>query len=257
MIPPALAAELARQGWLRFAGDDASRAWAEAAARAAEGVLADPEMRAQWLHCEGTWFVGVDALPSDAAGAVAGVPLAGAAIPRMGRLPDLHPAQLSVVYPGYPRPRAGESDAAFRYRRDRAAAHVDGITRDETGARHVTEPHAWILGIGLGEAAPEAAPLTIWEGSHHVISEALGPILRDGGTCVTEAYVAARKTCFERCARRALPLAKGEMVLLHRLLLHGIGTWAGPETRPRATAYFRPLMGQDLHQWVRVDGNVS
>ena len=39
----------------------------------------------------------------------------------------LHPAQLSVIYPGYPKPRVGESEAAGRYRVKRDAAHLDGL----------------------------------------------------------------------------------------------------------------------------------
>ena len=39
----------------------------------------------------------------------------------------LHPAQLSVIYPGYPKPRVGESEAAGRYRAKRDAAHLDWL----------------------------------------------------------------------------------------------------------------------------------
>jgi hypothetical protein len=43
-----------------------------------------------------------------------------------GPLP-LHRAQVSVTYPGYPAPDPEESDAAHRFRRDRDAAHLDGL----------------------------------------------------------------------------------------------------------------------------------
>ena len=111
--------------------------------------MTDPA-HAQWLDCEGTWFIGVDALDNGPGGEIGGVPFAGPAVDALGALPPLHRAQLSVVFPGYPRPRAGESAAGFAYRRDRAAAHVDGITLEGPEKRRmVTEPHGFILGIGL------------------------------------------------------------------------------------------------------------
>ena len=42
-------------------------------------------------------------------------------------LKPYHKAQLSVIFPGYPKPRIGDSEAAFEYRRKRDAAHVDGL----------------------------------------------------------------------------------------------------------------------------------
>ncbi|WP_425074506.1 hypothetical protein [Sagittula sp. S175] len=243
-------------GWQRFPADARSRAWAGAARAEGLRVLADPAMRAQWLQCEGTWFVGVDALANAVDGAIGGVPLGGLAVDALGPLPPLHRAQLSVVFPGYPRPRAGESEAAFRYRRDRAAAHVDGITAEGAERRRqVTEPHGFILGIGLSEADPQAAPLTVWEGSHRVMREALRGPIEAGQADVTEAYVAGRRRVFETCPRIAVALQPGEAVLLHRLTLHGITPWengasAAPEGR--MTAYFRPVVSPDLRQWLGI-----
>lgn len=248
---------LFERGWCRFAADARSLAWAAAARRAATRVLADQAMRDRWLQCEGTWFVGVDALPSDAAGAVDGVTLGGPAIDALGALPSLHPAQLSVVFPGYPKPRAGEGEAAFRYRRDRAAAHVDGITVDAARRRFVTEPHGWILGIGLTEADPTAAPLVVWEGSPAVIRAGLRETVHGD---VTEAYTVARRQCFETCRPVTLALQPGEAVLLHRLTLHGIAPWAeGAETAAegRMTAYFRPVLSPDLTEWLMGKGFVA
>ncbi len=76
---------------------------------------------------------GSTCLPNDAAGAVAGSgPLGGTAVRFIEAQLGLTEiawdrAQVSVVYPGYPRRGEGETDAAFRVRRDRDAAHVDGL----------------------------------------------------------------------------------------------------------------------------------
>ena len=64
------AAEIAARGWCRVR-DPALAAWAAAVAPVARAAVltgAGP-----W-RCGGTWFVGVDALPNDAQGAVAGGP---------------------------------------------------------------------------------------------------------------------------------------------------------------------------------------
>ena len=89
-----MVAAAAERGWTRFAPDPRIRAWAEAAHRAALAVVADPQMRAEWLQCEGTWFVGVDALPTAPDGSIDGTPLRGAVIDALAPLPSLHPAQL-------------------------------------------------------------------------------------------------------------------------------------------------------------------
>ena len=65
----------------------------------------------------GTWAVGLDLLPNDEAGTVAGVPLPRALFDLPGLL--LHRAQLSTVHPGYPQPSPEETPAAFAFRRDR------------------------------------------------------------------------------------------------------------------------------------------
>jgi hypothetical protein len=245
--------QFATQGWLRLPFAEDVAAWARAAHLAARAAVAAPE-NANWLQCEGTWFVGVDALPNDATGQVG-----GAAFPATLRqwldaldLPDLplHPAQVSVTYPGYPRPRAGESEAAARYRRVRDAAHVDGLLPvGETRQRMLREPHAYILGLPLTQVAPEASPLVVWDGSHEVMRRALGAALGRAPSedvaqvDLTEAYHAARREAFENCPRVLLPARPGEATLLHRLALHGVAPW--PEgvasgEDGRMIAYFRP-----------------
>ena len=245
-MTPAQRRALAEEGYLVFGPDPATARWAAAANRAADAALADPALRARWLVCEGTWFIGVDALPSDAAGSVAGVPLDGPAIRALSPLPPLHPAQLSVTYPGYPRPRAGETAAAARYRRQRDGAHLDGLKAEGPERRRFArEPHAFILGLPLNRADSGASPLVIWPGSPRHMRTALAPVLANGDAAdadVTEAYGAARAEVFETCPRVALPLEPGMAVLLHPLMLHGVALWqeGARADGGRRIAYFRP-----------------
>lgn len=222
-------------------------AWVAAALPVARAAL-----RAAGPHdwrCGGTWFAGVDALPNDGAGRVGAGPLPEG-------LPDaprpLHPAQLSVTRPGYPRPSAGEGEAAFGYRLRRDAAHLDGLLPEGPDRRrHLREPHAWIAGIALTAADPGAAPLVLWEGSQLPMRAAIAAALAGtapehwGEVDLTEAYQQARREVFATCTRREVPLTPGEMVLMHRHLLHGIAPWAeGATAAPegRAIAYFRPML---------------
>ncbi|MCX7645495.1 MAG: hypothetical protein N2Z62_09410 [Rhodobacteraceae bacterium] len=255
-----MVAGLGPAGWARFAAEPATLAWAAAAAAAAAQVLRDPA-QAHWFRHGGTWFVGVDSLPNGADGRLpGGPPLAGAAVTASGWRGPWHRAQLSVVFPGYPGRDPQESEAAHRFRRDRDAAHLDGILAEGAARRrHVREPHAFVLGIGLTEAGPGASPLVLWEGSHAVLREAFAAALRgaqpgrEAEVDVTEAYAAARRRVFETCRRIEVPLRPGEAVLLHRLLLHGTAPWAagaaaGPEGR--ATAWFRPPMPGGVAAWL-------
>ena len=138
------------RGFLRFAADDAVLAWAEHARGFAAHAAADPA-NAHWLRCGGTWFVGVDTLPNDAEGRLSGGPPLGGAVmafihDALGLALPLHRAQVSVCHPGYPRPSAEESAAAYSFRLKRDAAHVDGLLAEGPGKRrHVREPHAIIL----------------------------------------------------------------------------------------------------------------
>ncbi|WP_171207177.1 MULTISPECIES: hypothetical protein [unclassified Ruegeria] len=249
-------------GWIRFPKDPALLDWIRHALPAARTAVTDPT-NARWLECEGTWFIGVDVLDNDPQGRVGqSGPLAGQAMTfvaeRYGTLP-LHKGQVSVIYPGYPRPRAGESAAAARYRRNRDAAHVDGLR--PTGPdrrRRVEEPHAWILGIPLTEASADAAPMVVWEGSHKVMGAAFAQALegkpRDRMHLedITDIYQAARRKVFDSCPRIKLPAAPGEAYILHRHCLHGVAPWgetatAGPDGR--MIAYFRPECAGGVAEW--------
>lgn len=244
----------------------ATRTWAEAAARLARRALDHPGHAGQW-HCEGTWFVGVDALDNAPDGSLHGVALAGPAIDavvaRHGDQ-DWHKAQVSVVRQGYPRPRTGESAAAFRYRRDRDAAHVDGVLPvGPDRRRFVREPHDFILGLPLNDCRAEAAPLVVWEGSHTIMMQAFQNAFggRSEHACrdtdVTGIYQAARKTVFDTCPRVALHGPPGSAVMLHRHLLHGVAPWPADVPGPqdgRMIAYFRPQLGS-VRAWAGLAGD--
>lgn len=240
-------------GWCRIGPDPAIANWAAAARPVAEAVLRDS---AEPWRCGGTWFVGVDALPNGPDGAVGGASFPWQAV---GLAPEpLHPAQLSVMRPGYPQPSEAETPAAFAFRRDRDAAHLDGLLPDAAKRRRIAEPHRWILGLALNETDPEAAPLVVWEGSHRILQAALAAALAPhppsqwAEVDITDAYTAARRQCFETCRRVAVPSRPGQAVLMHRHLLHGVAPWAkGAKAPPegRIIAYFRPLM-PDVASWL-------
>lgn len=232
-------------GWRRIGPHPAIAAWAGAARTAALASLAASDE--PW-RCGGTWFVGVEALPNAPDGSIDGTPFPWAALP-LAREP-LHRAQLSVIRPGYPQPSPEESPAAFAFRRDRDAAHLDGLLAiGPKKARMLKEPHAWILGLPLTDTT--AAPLTIWEGSHHILRTALRQALAPHPPAtwadidLSAPYQAARRQVFATCRRIALPARPGEATLLHRLTLHGVAAWQPQDRAPpegRMIAYLRPQL---------------
>lgn len=255
----------AARGWQVFDPDPPMLAWAGAALPVAARAMDDPVMRAKWLVCEDTWFVGVDALGNAPDGSVGGVALEGHALtPLRARnwpLTGLHKAQVSAVWPGYPRPRDGESEAAFGYRLRRDAAHVDGLRAEGADRRrYLREPHAYILGVALSAPHSDAAPLVVWEGSHLIVAEAFSRLAAAEGrrdVCaldLTDVYTQTRARIFRECKRVELALPVGAAVLVHRLCLHGVGPWAAPEhvTAPRIMAYFRPELA-DPARWQSLD----
>ncbi|MEL6463395.1 MAG: hypothetical protein AAFQ58_00375 [Pseudomonadota bacterium] len=228
-------------GFVVFDHDPRTARWATAAHRVAEKITDDPETKARNLRHGQTWFVGVDALPNAPDGSVGGVALGG---PWVGQVPTLpqHPAQLSVVYPGYPQRDPGQSEANHRYRVNRMAAHVDGLLPEgPTRRRYAREFHAYILGLPLN--AVVAAPTVVWKGSHRIMQNALTDAIgcadpRD--VDVTDAYHTARKHVFETCAAVPLHARPGGSFLIHRFALHGTAPWHGPAADGRMIAFFRP-----------------
>jgi hypothetical protein len=252
------------EGWQVFPAEPAVFDWVEAARPAALAAVKASE-NAQWLRHGGTWFVGVDALDNDAEGRVGrGPALDGAAVRAAVAatgVSTLHRAQVSVTYPGYPGRDAADSDAAHRFRIRRDAAHLDGLLAEGPDKRrHLREPHAWILGLPLTRADADAAPLVVWEGSHHVIRRAFAAAFAGLDAAqwadldVTEAYKAARAEVFETCRRVEVPLQVGQAVLLHRHVIHGVAPWAeGAMAEPegRAVAYFRPCFDR-VEDWLAI-----
>jgi hypothetical protein len=230
------------RGWITLGPDPAIAAWATAALPVARRVL---EQSDEAWRCGGTWFVGVDALPNAADGTIGQTAFPWAALPLTPVA--LHPAQLSTLRPGYPQPSPDESAAAFRFRQNRDAAHLDGLLPVGPDRRRmIREPHAWILGLPLTQS--QAAPLVVWEDSHRIMAQALSAALNPhppdtwGDIDITDAYQAARAEVFATCTRRELRAAPGQAMLLHRMTIHGVAPWRGPETTDRIIAYFRPLL---------------
>ena len=118
------------RGWCQFDFDPRLYSWVEAALAAARATLSDPRQE-KWLRYQGTWFAGVNALPNDALGEVDGSgPLRGAALAFIAAELGLcdfawDAAQISICYPGYPLPMAGESPGRARYRRVQIRAHFE------------------------------------------------------------------------------------------------------------------------------------
>ncbi|MDP7150177.1 MAG: hypothetical protein QGI08_00095 [Paracoccaceae bacterium] len=257
--------EFSKNGFAVYDADPQIAAWAKAAMPLAQAALQDAKLRDDWLRCEGTWFVGVDALATGPEGQAGSTPLAGDivddlhAYTRFAR--PLHKAQLSAVFPGYPKPREGETESAFAYRLRRDAAHVDGLHAIGQGRRrHLIECHAFLLGICLTDCSDNASPLVVWRGSHHVIRSALSEALGTTDASdwhkvdLTDAYHAARRRCFAECERVELPIKPGQALVMHRHALHGIAPWGKGAKAPeqgRMIAYFRPEIEGAPEKWLR------
>ncbi len=244
-----------RDGWVLFDHDAALASWIDATRPLALKCASNPQAIRDWLRSGGTWFVGVNILPNDVSGAVpGGPPLAGQAAAFCadlnGAIPMWDRAQVSVIYPGYPQLGDGESDSAFRFRRDRDAAHVDGLLPiGPDRRRKMQEPHAFVLGLQLTAVNFSAAPMVVWEGSHVIMKRAFQKVLNGvppeqwPEQDLTEAYQAARRLCFQKCKRVAIAAQPGQAYVIHRLALHGVAPWGADAIAPpegRVIAYFRP-----------------
>lgn len=241
-------------GWVALTGIAGLHTWIDSVRPVAARLAA--AQAGGSLRCGGTWYAGVNILPNAADGAVpGGPPLPDALTEAVSRLSGFHlwdwePAQISVCYPGYPRQDPEESDAAFRYRRDHDAAHLDGLLPEgPQRRRHLREHHAFILGIPLVDTDPGAAPLIVHEGSHAVMRDGFKALLgevepgRWAGLDVTEPYQALRRKIFAAGRRRAVHVQTGSAYLLHRHALHGVAPWTEGARAPvegRMIAYFRP-----------------
>ncbi|MCH2075498.1 MAG: hypothetical protein MK180_01255 [Rhodobacteraceae bacterium] len=242
------------RGWLRFE-DAALAAWVQHALPLAKEIASDDAAKTAWLRHGGTWFAGVNILPNTATGALPG----GEAISGQAAeiASEMHggevrwdAGQLSVVYPGYPQQDPTDTDAAHRFRKNRDAAHVDGLLPVGPDRRRMMqEPHGFVLGIPLTPCNASVSPMVVWEGSHEIIREAfqnaLAGVAREAWseTDLTDVYQAARRRCFKECPRVPIHAMPGQGYFLHRLALHGVAPWGEDAEAPpegRMIAYFRP-----------------
>lgn len=257
------APEFETRGWCRFAYDPSVARWVNAVQKTAQCASRDPQQVADWLRCGGTWFAGVNALDNDAQGRVGDGPsLSGEAIDFIEGLfgpLSVDRAQISIIYPDYPQPMGGESAAAFRFRRDRDAAHVDGLLPvGPQKRRHLREPHSYVLGVPLVETSQGASPMVVWEGSHLVMRDHFRAALANTSpnnwpdVDLTDVYQAARRVCFAECKRIVVHARPGEAYVIHRLALHGVAPWQHGAVAPaagRMIAYFRPELA-DIFRWL-------
>ncbi|WP_298861844.1 hypothetical protein [uncultured Sulfitobacter sp.] len=242
-------------GFRVFDHDPRTAAWAQAALGEARKIAADPKMRGpDNLRHGQTWFVGVDALASGHDGSIAGVPLAGPWKPFVAELPQ-HKAQLSIIYAGYPKQDADESDANHRYRRTRAAAHVDGLLpMGKLRRRFALEYHAYILSLPLNDVTH--SPTVVWRGSQQIMQAALRRAIGEGPVAqvdITDAYQAARREVFETCEQVPLLLKPGQSALLHPFVLHGTQAWGDdpdPTGEGRMIAFLRPECAGGATEWL-------
>ncbi|MEM8496921.1 MAG: hypothetical protein AAF542_02795 [Pseudomonadota bacterium] len=262
--------------WVIFKHDAELAAWRQHALPSAV-ESATVAANQQWFRHQGTWFVGVNALPNDSYGKVAGSEaLSGAAVNCLQRY--VHSAfgtldttsysiawdraQVSICYPGYPGKSPEEPDSAHLFRLQRDAAHVDGLLRErKSKARYVREHHAFIFGIPLSEFTADAAPFVVWEGSHKIIQRRLQERLASvpthswHGEDISQAYIKAREEVFTHCERKEIYVQVGESFAVHRLAVHGMAPWseqASSDSYGRVIAYFRPQI-INATQWLNAE----
>ena len=145
-------------------------------------------------------------------------------------------------------PAAAKAMRPLPFRRDRDAAHVDGLIGEgHPKRRYLREPHQFILGIVLTDNPPDAAPLVVWKGSHKMMQQTFAAAGAPGDLDqldLTDCYQETRRQAFSLCPRLPLTGPPGTAILLHRHLLHGVAPWAagaGHSAQGRMIAYFRPL----------------
>ena len=253
-----------KNGWVRFAFDPELVDWITHTLPYARKAVTAPENQ-QWLRYGDTWFAGVNVLPNDARGSIENGPMLAGNFTDFIRkdigLGNIHwdAGQISVCYPGYPKPMESESEAAFTYRIKRDAAHIDGLLPEGAGRRrHLREYHGFILGIPLVQTGPGASPVVVWQGSHVIIREVFKSVFVDinpenwGDIDITEIYQQTRRQIFDQCERVEISAQPGECYLIHRLALHGVSPWrenTAASKDGRMICYFRPEIS-DPHAWL-------
>ena len=91
------------KGWIKFKFDQRVARWANAANSKITSKLKNKEIFEN-LTCQGTWFVGVDALENDTDGALGEISLSGPfeSLMKHTETRGLHAAQVSIIFEGYP-----------------------------------------------------------------------------------------------------------------------------------------------------------
>jgi hypothetical protein len=252
------------KGWLQFGYDAILLDWVEKALPSAR-VAVQSKSNARWLRCGNTWFAGVNVLPNSAGGAVGDAgELQGVAMDFIRHSLGitgfvLDRGQVSVCYPQYPQPMETESAAAYRYRRDRDAAHVDGLLPEGPGRRRfLREYHGFILGIPMNRFSRDCSPFVVWEESHELIRAAfksrfqgIAPELWKDED-ITETYQSARQKVFDCCKRVEVAVKPGHAFVVHRLTVHGTAPWgktAVADSDGRMICFFRPEI-DGPQQWL-------
>ncbi len=251
-----------KNSWIRFPFDPDLANWVNHTLPYARKAVSASENQ-QWLRYGGTWFAGVNVLKNDEHGSVENGPMLTGSFADFIRK-DMgfdnicwDAGQVSVCYPGYPKPIQSESQAAFAYRLKRDAAHVDGLLPEGPDRRrHLRELHGFILGIPLVEASQRASPLVVWEGSHEIIRQAFKSVYSEaapedwGNIDVTDIYQQTRRQIFDDCERIEVHCQPGECYLIHRLALHGVSPWKEDikaSIDGRMICYFRPEISGPEH----------
>ena len=249
-------------GFCLFDHDDALFAWVASSLEPARLAVSAKRNR-HWFRHDNTWFVGVNALPNKKTGRIGNGPaLQGGAVDFIQRYLtsgdlSVDRGQISVCYPGYPKPSIGESELAYGYRLRRDAAHIDGVMRVGV-ERNIVEHNDYILALPMVKFSSDAAPLVVWQGSHKIMQVALSSFLADypveqwSTVAITDVYTKTRKQIFANCQRIEVQFEPGQSLLGHRHLLHGTAPWgtsasAGPDGR--MICFFRPQT-QSLEHWV-------
>ncbi|MEM7194081.1 MAG: hypothetical protein AAF402_03965 [Pseudomonadota bacterium] len=249
--------EYLNKGWTQFGTDTRLLNWVHQICPFANRVLHAPENK-EWFRYGNTWFAGVNVLPNRTDGSVESTDAlqcdATEFIQQIGLQStiELDNGQLSVCYPGYPKPSPTESEAANRYRRNRDAAHLDGLLPvGDKRRRYLKEMHAYILGIPMNLFPEHAAPFVLWEGSHHLIRDSLRQLFGDtdpenwGSQDITDFYQSLRRRIFDNCSRVEVHAKPGEAFVVHRMMLHGVAPWENIESESgamRMICYFRPAV---------------
>jgi hypothetical protein len=257
-------ADFFTQGWCQFESDPYLLNWIESALPVAQSLVIDPD-NAKWLRCGDTWFAGVNILPNANNGSVgSSSALGGDAVNFIAQALglskfDWDKAQVSICYPGYPLRMSIEKEAAFKFRRDRDAAHVDGLLPEGPNRRRfLREWHGFVLAIPLLDYDNDASPFVIWEGSHEVVRGAFESLFLNhppedwSSIDVTERYHDIRRKILDTCRRVEIVAKPGEAYLVHRLALHGVAPWKASQDsicKQRMICYFRPETGV-IEQWL-------